>query len=81
MQLEQKWLNPKCYTNEDEFMRYWNNSLDEDFSDMTIEQFEQKYKKVLESTSPQHPNPNMVWLHDRVLFLLATKEQTNEPRD
>lgn len=27
--------------------------------------------RVLEVASPHHPNPNMVWLYDRVLYYLA----------
>ncbi len=35
-------------------------------------------KKYLADTSPHHPNQNMIWLHDRILYILAFKLRNGE---
>lgn len=52
------------FTDSEKFQEEWEDYLNANPStDELI--------KVLSETSPHHPNPNMVWLHDRLLMKIA----------
>lgn len=51
-------------TNQELFIEKWETYLENIGQD--------EVDRLLEQTSPQHPNTNMLWLYDRLLMKKAT---------